>query len=1581
MSVSIDLTKIHKISILHRDSIHVGHGIDHHIIETLIQNEKSSTYVFVTDTNIEKTGHLGSYTSKFQEYLTSNKILDARVLTYVVPPGENNKTRETKAAIEDYLLAQGCTRDTVIIALGGGVIGDMVGFVAATYMRGVRVIQIPTTLLAMVDSSIGGKTAVDTQMGKNFIGAFHQPRYVFVDIKFLETLPERQLINGMAEVIKTACFWNAKEFKRLEDNAESFLKAIRSPRSDSSSALSHSINRIDLSSIREHLLLSVMGSISCKTEVVTADEKEGGLRNLLNFGHSIGHAYEAILTPQALHGECVSIGCIKEAELSRYLGLLSPVAVSRIQKIFKSYGLPTSINDKDFARITNYKKCPLNVLLQKMAIDKKNDGSKKKVVLIKAIGQYYEPKASYVNDDDLSVVLTDEVLVYPFNNISNLQDKKFTITPPGSKSISNRALILASLGSGECKLKNLLHSDDTAVMLNAITELRGATFQVDQADGETLIVNGNGGNFISTDENQLFLGNAGTASRFLTTLATLAKGGKEDSHVVLTGNARMQERPIGPLVDALTSNGSEISYVNRTGSLPLNIKSTGFKGGIIELKATVSSQYVSSILMCAPYAEKPVTLKLVGGKPISQLYIDMTTDMMKSFGIIVSKDTKQEHTYHIPQGSYVNPPEYVIESDASSATYPLAFAALTGSQVTIPNIGSSSLQGDAKFAIDVLKAMGADVTQTETSTTILAGKRELTALQEVDMEPMTDAFLTASVVAAVAKGKTKIIGIANQHVKECDRIQAMVDQLAKFGVEAVGFDDGIEIYGTTELKSPSVPIETYDDHRVAMSLSLLAGLASTNENPSRILERSTTGKTWPGWWDVLHSEFHAELSGYDPLSNPDKLSISNKVDDNNSIVMIGMRGAGKSFLTEWAAEALGYEKIDLDHYFEEVLDCNIKEFIHEKGWDIFREEELKVFKKALKLFGKNHVISTGGGIVEISEARELLKKFGTEDKGKVIHCHRDINEVISYLQKETERPQYSEEIHEVWNRRSVYYNECSNFYWYSNHCDSRDQFSRLRKSFINYLNVIKGNKVTNTVSKDERSHFVCLTFDDLSKHIELIPKALYGAKYVELRIDLLKSWDPTFISEQLAILKEYNNNNPIIFTIRTIDQGGKFPNENSTDIYNLIELALKFGVEFIDMELSYPDDLKFKILQAKKNFTKIIGSHHDFSGNVRWDNEEWENMYNLANQLNVDIIKFVGTATSVHDNITLESFRDKHIQGKPLICVNMGEYCKLSRVLNTIMTPITSSYLPCSSAPSQLTLPEINKIASEIGIIKAKQFFIVGNPISHSKSPALHNAGFKALGLPHEYLSFESSDAKQVALEIFLRENFGGASVTIPLKLDIMKELVHVSTNAKIIGSVNTVYKNEKGELCGDNTDWQGVTNSFESVGGSIGKLGNGLVIGAGGTSRAAVFALNKLGCKNIYILNRTSSKSVDVAKSFPSEFNVVALADDIPIESLNDPFSLIVSCIPANVPLDSLLKIKIDTILKSKISAKTKGTFLLEAAYKPEVTPVMELAESYGVVVIPGKEMLVHQGVEQFKIWTNLYAPFDEVYNAVVKG
>ncbi|XXG97623.1 hypothetical protein Hte_003929 [Hypoxylon texense] len=1554
-----------RISILGSDSIIVDHGIWQSFVpDDLLDNLKSSTYILITDTNLHD-----RYVPPFVDIFNKSverRNAQSRLLTYTIPPGETSKSRETKAEIEDWMLAQQCTRDTVIIALGGGVIGDMIGYVAATFMRGVRFVQVPTTLLSMVDSSIGGKTAIDTPMGKNLVGSFWQPQRIYIDLVFLETLPVREFINGMAEVVKTAAIWDEVEFTALEENAASILSSIRSKTADPSDRLRP---------IRAILKRIVLASARVKAEVVSKDEKEGGLRNLLNFGHSIGHAIEALLTPQVLHGECVAIGMVKEAELARHLGVLRPGAVARLVKCIASYDLPTSLHDKRVVKLTAGKQCPVDVLLQKMAVDKKNEGKKKKIVLLSAVGQTYEPRASVVDDSAIRVVLSPATRVKP----GVPQGLNVQVTPPGSKSISNRALVLAALGQGTCRVKNLLHSDDTEFMLSAIAKLNGASYSWEDA-GEVLVVTGKGGKLQASEES-LYLGNAGTASRFLTTVVALCAPINATS-TVLTGNARMKVRPIGPLVDALRSNGINVKYLEKEHSLPVQVDAAdGLDGGDIELAATISSQYVSSLLMCAPYAKKPVTLRLVGGKPISQLYIDMTIAMMKAFGISVTKSADEAHTYHIPQGVYKNPDEYVVESDASSATYPLAVAAITGTTCTIPNIGASSLQGDARFATDVLRPMGCTVEQTATSTTVTGPSPGGLKGIEVDMEPMTDAFLTASVLAAVASGETRITGIANQRVKECNRIAAMREQLAKFGVHCSELEDGIIVSGKklNEISQPSEGIYCYDDHRVAMSFSVISLVAP---GPVLILERECTGKTWPGWWDVLAQSFKVGLIGEDAVPTVHKKT--KKTDAGSSIFVIGMRGAGKTTTGRWMASILGRTFIDLDHELERRAGMTIPQIINEsgRGWEGFRSDELELLRDVMKNQSKGHIFSCGGGIVETPEARELLISYH-RNGGVVVSVNRDVEQMVEYLMRDETRPAYTEEIRGVYERRKPLFQECSNYEYHSPHLDPPGGLSGPPADFVRFASVIGGRSTHFEDAKKKRpSFFVSLTVPDVASALEVIPRVVVGADAVELRVDLLDDISPESVGKQISLLRSAAKI-PIIFTLRSKSQGGRFTYTSEKELLPLYRTAARTGVEYVDLEMTLSDETLDTIIQYQGGSTRVIASHHDPEGKLSWRNGGWQAWYNRALQYG-DIIKLVGVARKMDDNFSLASFKERMFaaHGKPIIALNMGTVGKLSRVLNGFLTPVSHPSLPFKAAPGQLSAAEIRNGLALIGELEPKQFYLFGKPISGSRSPALHNTLFGQTGLPHQYSLFETDNAADVR-ELIRSPSFGGASVTIPLKLDIMGLVDEVSESAKTIGAVNTIIPvasddGSSPRLLGDNTDWRGMVYSLRWAGLVLPTEGNtrsAMVVGSGGTSRAAIYALHSLGYSPIYVVARNPNAASSLRSSFPSDFKIEQVQEASQVHDLPD---VMIGTVPADKPIEKSTWELLGTILQQAGQAGGLRV-LLEMAYKPRRTDLMESAEKLGWTTIPGLEVLASQGYYQFQLWTGIDPLFSDVRAAVL--
>ena len=282
----------------------------------------------------------------------------AQIHTVVLPDGEAHKDWATLNLIFDGLLAQACDRKTVLFALGGGVVGDMTGFAAASYMRGVPFVQVPTTLLSQVDSSVGGKTAINHPLGKNMIGAFYQPQLVVCDLASLDTLPAREVSAGLAEIIKYGPIADMAFFDWLETNIEALRQRNRQ-------ALMHAVQR----------------SVEIKAWVVGQDEKEAGLRAILNFGHTFGHAMEAGMGyGNWLHGEGVGAGMVMAAHLSHKLGLVDANFVARLTRLIERAGLPTRgaiLDVQDNA----------GAYLQHMRVDKKAEAGEIRFVLINGPGQ------------------------------------------------------------------------------------------------------------------------------------------------------------------------------------------------------------------------------------------------------------------------------------------------------------------------------------------------------------------------------------------------------------------------------------------------------------------------------------------------------------------------------------------------------------------------------------------------------------------------------------------------------------------------------------------------------------------------------------------------------------------------------------------------------------------------------------------------------------------------------------------------------------------------------------------------------------------------------------------------------------------------------------------------------------------------------------------------------------------------------------------------------------------------------------------------------------------------------------------
>ncbi|PLR49231.1 3-phosphoshikimate 1-carboxyvinyltransferase [Chimaeribacter arupi] len=423
--------------------------------------------------------------------------------------------------------------------------------------------------------------------------------------------------------------------------------------------------------------------------------------------------------------------------------------------------------------------------------------------------------------------MQDSLTLQPIAKISG------TINLPGSKSVSNRALLLAALAKGTTKLTNLLDSDDVRHMLNALEKL-GVTFRLSD-DRTCCEVEGNAGPLRSADGLELFLGNAGTAMRPLAAALCLSSG-----DITLTGEPRMKERPIGHLVEALRQGGAKVDYLEQENYPPLRLHG-GFTGGEVSVDGSVSSQFLTALLMTAPLAPQDTVIH-IKGELVSKPYIDITLNMMASFGIRVDHDNYQ--VFHITGNqTYQAPGDYLVEGDASSASYFLAAAAIKGGTVRVTGIGRNSMQGDIHFA-DVLEKMGARITWGDAYIECTRG-----TLQGIDMDmnAIPDAAMTIATTALFAQGTTTIRNIYNWRVKETDRLAAMATELRKVGAEVEEGHDYIRV--TPPARLQKAEIGTYDDHRMAMCFSLVA----LSDTPVTILDPKCTAKTFPDYFDRLAS--------------------------------------------------------------------------------------------------------------------------------------------------------------------------------------------------------------------------------------------------------------------------------------------------------------------------------------------------------------------------------------------------------------------------------------------------------------------------------------------------------------------------------------------------------------------------------------------------------------------------------------------------------------------------------------------------------------------------------------------------------
>jgi pentafunctional AROM polypeptide len=697
-----------------------------------------------------------------------------------------------------------------------------------------------------------------------------------------------------------------------------------------------------------------------------------------------------------------------------------------------------------------------------------------------------------------------------------------------------------------------------------------------------------------------------------------------------------------------------------------------------------------------------------------------------------------------------------------------------------------------------------------------------------------------------------------------------------------------------------------------------------------------------------------------------------------------MRGTGKTFVGNIAASALSWTFLDADAYFEQKLKTGVREFVHDKGWEAFRVAEFSVLEELLAEKSTRHVISLGGGIVETPAARELLKAYVNKNY-LVVRVIRDIDEVEDYLGAELARPAYGEPIREVFRRREPWFQECCS-HEFVNHVGAFATKSSIHDEVSRFFRHITGQQpnLAANVASGRRSYFLSLTYPDITLALCHLDNLAEGVDAVELRVDLLReskyyeSGGPcipsrAYVSSQVAALRRVTSL-PIVFTVRTVSQGGSFPDTAEMEAIDLLDLALRLGVEYIDVEITLPHK-KIRELISRKGSSQIIASWHDWSGKMKWNSALVKEKYDIASALG-DIIKIVGKATMIQDNFQLYEFVDKansQPQSKPMIAINMGVEGQMSRVLSATFSPVTHPLLPIKAAPGQLSFKQIHKALHLLGLLPARRFYLFGTPIAYSMSPTLHNAGFEVLGLPHTYHLLETAEVGEEIKAAIAAPDFGGASVTIPYKLDIIPLLDDLSPAAQVIGAVNTIIPQaisadgSSWKLLGDNTDWLGIRDSISP---SVQSIHAALVIGAGGTARAAIYALQALNAQVIYLYNRTTSKAQALARAFPdARIQVLEAIEEWPTGIA--PPNVIVSTVPSNA-----MTLATDNSifpLSSKLFEYRDGPgVVIDMAYRPAETALLKLAKDTAAnwSIVPGLEVLLAQGYVQFEKWTGRRCP-----------
>lgn len=762
--------------------------------ELIYEYQKQGTVLVITDTNVAPL--------YLNIAISSIETCGLACESYVIPAGEDSKSFDTYGKIIDYSSQIPLTRTDGIVALGGGMVGDIAGFVAATYMRGINFYQVPTTLLAAVDSSVGGKSAINTSAGKNLVGAFHKAKFALQDASLLGSESDYVRLDGYAEIIKTACISrNDKLFKKLESG------------------------RYDIQEIIDEC-------VAVKTYYVENDENDSGIRHLLNYGHTLAHALEKLSNYEIGHGHAVAKGIAFTASLSYDLGWCGVDCRDRIHALLRSFGYDLSIgfSPRDVA--------------EAMASDKKRSGDGIKFITSSAIGQ---ADIKLIPLAQLGKILATYNEICPNSSAVShrgapLFAPQLVVSAPPSKSYLHREIIVAML-SGQ---KFVLDAGEASEDIIATYE---ATKTISKYINSTTFGSHDYNASSVSEKLSLDCKESGSTLRFL--LPIVAALGIE-TEFKLAG--RLRERPMQQLISQLENHGANID-IGESGNITISTSDSHITPGAFNFANPESSQYISGLLFALPLLNGDSAIH-VHNNLESSAYVVMTLAVLDKYGIKVNyMRNDREWIFNIPGNQKYSHSAHAPdpEGDWSNAAFLLALGALGNSPIRVFSLPLSSIQGDMRI-LDLLEDFGVTVNRYTDIMDMNAGTvdvfpcKKLVAIPSIDASGCPDLVPIIALIASLANGTTIIKNAERLRYKESDRIASTCGVLRRLGANITETKDGLIIEGTDRLHG-SYEGNAYGDHRIIM---MLAVSSLISDGIIIIHDSAAVAKSYPNFFKVLN---------------------------------------------------------------------------------------------------------------------------------------------------------------------------------------------------------------------------------------------------------------------------------------------------------------------------------------------------------------------------------------------------------------------------------------------------------------------------------------------------------------------------------------------------------------------------------------------------------------------------------------------------------------------------------------------------------------------------------------------------------